>query len=101
MPLSHQAASRGSERPPIRWRTECARWALLLGASLVALTSSAAAQSGLDELDTAIARLAEKVLPSVVRSRAADSCRRLTRAATPPFRFRRPGARASSWTLTD
>ena len=41
--------------------------ALLVGALLVALTSSAAAQSGLDELDTAIARLAEEVLPSVVQ----------------------------------
>ena len=67
MPFRHQTASRGSERPPTGWRTRCARWALFLCASLVALTSSAAAQSGLDELNTAIARLAEEVLPSVVQ----------------------------------
>ena len=67
MPFRHLMTSRGSERPPTGWRTRCARWTLLLGASLVALTSSAAAQAGLDELNTAIARLAEAVLPSVVQ----------------------------------
>ena len=67
MPFSHHTASRGSESRRTRWRTAYARWALLLGASLVALTSSAAAQSGLDDLNTAIARLAEEVMPSVVQ----------------------------------
>ena len=67
MPFRHRTASQGKGNLPTGWRTRCAHWTLLLAASAVALTSSAAAQSGLDELNTAIARLAEEVLPSVVQ----------------------------------
>ena len=65
--VHHLTASRRSEHPPTGWRARCTRWALLLGSSLIALTSGAAAQGGLDELNAAIARLAEEVLPSVVQ----------------------------------